>query len=693
MLSLAGIDLVDVLARPSSIALVGASAKPGSYSHRIFTYLRDYGYAGRVTLVNSSRSDVDGVPCFNSIGQIPADSVDLAVIAVPADQVAGVAAELADIGVKAAVAIASGVDRAGKASLRATAEASGMRILGPNCIGVVARKSHTYASFSAVIGQREPKEGRVALVTQSGAMGNALMLSIQRRGAGVSHWFTTGDEANVGALELIAGLLGQDDVSAVGVFFEGMGDLEWLPRIRCAIEATGKQVYVVKGAQTAAGRSAAAGHTGRVVGSGEASVSVMRDAGIRVLGSMAQLADVLVATDLIGSLPGPRIGVVSVSGGCGVLAADAIARSDALNVAALGMDSVLEGKLGGRVHEITNPLDVAGSPTEVFADWVTTVASRPSCDAVVAIQANIMHDEALLAQTLRRPADGTPIIVAPFSEEDPLSGEVIEALASNGIAVMPSAERAIAALAALPQGNTSRDASTDADPAAEEDPHNEAGVGGLEQALTLLPPTEFPWVPMKIVESTEDARRFALEHGFPVVLKAAGRALHHRSESGGVLVNVTEETIDDAFGRIDRLARTVGDAVLIQLQGTPGTEVMVSAMVDPELGPLVVLRPGGIITELLNGSTILWDGWSADQRRVTVEESVAGSLLTGYRGGEKYDLGPLMRLIENLLNSLRSGRLDFVELNPVLVNHDGVQLVDALIRSSHVSEITHPGAT
>ena len=670
---LQGAGLVELLSTPRSVVIIGASGTPGAYSHRAFTYLRDYGFEGDVTLVNPNRSDVEGHPCIPSVDEIPPGSVDVAMVAVRAEQAAAAVADAARIGVRAAVTIASGISAADKAKMREVARSSGMRIIGPNCIGSVATRGAAYISFSSVVGEGKPRGGRIALVTQSGAMGNALMVSLLRRGAGISHWITTGDEVDVGALELISGLLAQEDVGAVGVFFEGMGDLEWMPAVREAIASTGKPVYVVKGAQTAAGRSAAAGHTGRVVGSGEASVSVMREAGITVLSNMSQLGDALVAADMIGLLPGPRVGIVSVSGGAGVLAADALVRTDKLELAQLEGDAVLEEKLGGRVHKIANPLDVAGSPTEVFADWAATVATRPSTDAVLAIQANIMHDEQLLGTELAAREDrGTPLIVVPFSEEDPLSRDVVLKLAAAGIPVMASAERAIAALEVLSLAGADRDE-------APVDEHREEprDLIGLEEAVPLIGGS-LPWARYAIADTLDEARTAAAELGFPVVLKAAGRTLHHRSDSGAVAVGVTEDSLAEAWERVEAAASAAGDKVMVQQQAGGGAEVMVSAMRDAELGPIAIVRPGGVFTELIQGSAILWGGWDAQARRQALERSIVGTLLLGYRGGRHYDLAALAEVVEQLLEAVAERRITFAELNPVMVGEQGVSLVDAL---------------
>lgn len=251
-----------------------------------------------------------------------------------------------------------------------------MRVIGPNCIGVVDTRSSTYLIFSREIGRGAPRPGSIALVTQSGAVGSAVLIGLLRRGGGLAHWVTSGDEVDAGTLELVAGLLRDPGVRGIGVFFEGITDLAWLPAVREAIAAIGKPVYVLKGATTDAGRLAAAGHTGRVVGSAEAARAVMREAGMTLVPTAAHLTDALIALDVLRGLPGPRVGVLSISGAFGVMAGDAVRQSERLTMAPVADDPALQVLVGGREHEVANPLDVAGSKPAVRARAMPSVASR-----------------------------------------------------------------------------------------------------------------------------------------------------------------------------------------------------------------------------------------------------------------------------------------------------------------------------
>ena len=676
---LSGAGLIRVLSSPKSVVIVGASPDPESYASKPIAFLRRYGFAGRILAVNPKYGEVDGVRCVPTIADIEPDSVDVAMVTLPAEKVRQALLELAQVGVKAAITIAGGFDSDGgkeREQLRAAVRGLPMRVIGPNCIGVVNVQSSTYLCFSREIGRGKPRQGSIALVTQSGAIGNSLLISLLRRGAGISHWITSGDEVDVGALELISGLLRDDTVRGVGVFLEGMTDLHWLDDVAKGIRETGKAVYVLKGAQTDAGRSAASGHTGRVVGASEATLAVLRAAGMTLVPTMAHLADALIALDVLRGLSGPRIAVASISGGCGVMAADAIRNSAHLRLADVTADTALRRLIGGRVSSIHNPLDVAGSKTSVFADWIKGFAASPTTDVVLAIQSTMLNPDEILVREMVERSAGEPVVLVPFTDSEAIQGELAERLARHRITVMPTIERAISALDSLPIDCKG------AVPAVEA--HAASDLQGLEKALVLLP--DLPWAPSAVVTAEQDGRAKADVFGYPVVIKVAGRALHHRSEAGGVAVGVTSEEFSAAFARIAGVASAAGDVVLIQKQIPGAMEIMVSATSDAELGAVAVVRPGGIFTELMDGNAIIWSGWDAGQRREMLTASVVGRLLLGYRGGSVYDIEGLSTVIDQLLAAIKCEKLDFIELNPVIVGPNSIHLVDALVRPFKESE-------
>jgi acetate---CoA ligase (ADP-forming) len=676
---LVGAGLVDAISNPSSIAIVGASARPASYGGRVVGHLR-HGYAGEVTLINPNRSAIAGRPCLASPLEIEPGSVDVAMVATGSETVAEISRQLAGVGVKAVVAIAAGMSARQKQELQEVAATMNLRIIGPNCIGVVARRSATYLSFGRYFVDRPAPAGAIALVTQSGSLGNAMLSWLGARGAGISHWITTGDEVDVGALELVAGLLRQPDVRAAGLFLEAMGDAEWLPEVEAAISETGKPVFCVRGARSSAGRRAAAGHTGRVVGSSEASLAALRAAGVVVLPDMARLTDALVMFDVLGERPkGGRIGIVTISGGSGVLAADAAVASRGLRMAELSeADAELAALVGGRVHGIANPLDVAASEAPVFAEWANTLATRPSCDVVLGIEASMIHDVDALVAALVECKDRTrPLVLADFAEGDPLRDDAVLSLAAAGIPVMRDPERAVRAIDSLLDGDGATLAPELDDGAKREADAADGRLEGFEAAVELLP--RVPWVKHSVV-GLNDAAAHASEIGFPLVVKVAGRAIHHRAEADGVRVGVREEEFAAALASIHRVAESSRDAVMLQQQVLGGVEIMVSALQDAEVGPVAFVRPGGRFTELIQGQATICHGWNRSRRRDALAGSIIGTLLLGYRAGPRYDIEALAGLIDELLEELDREQFAFVEMNPVFVKTTGVSVVDALVQ-------------
>ncbi len=674
---LMGAKLIEQLANPASIAIVGASSDLTSTSGRPLAHLLNYGYPGRIVPINPKRDEVGGVQTVHRVNEIEPGSVDVAMVLLAAPLVAGAVGDLARAGVKATIAIASGVDPSGRAELERVAAESGMRIIGPNCLGSLTTASSTYLITSSIVGRRRPSVGRIALVTQSGAMGNLLLISLHARGVGLSHWLSTGDEVDVSALELVTGLLYQPDVSVVGVFMEGLGNLEWLPAMAEAVGKTGKQVIVLKAARTDAGRFAAAGHTGRVVGSAEIALAVMREAGMEIVDTLGGLADALIASEVLAPLPGRRVAIASVSGGTGVMAADSLRSSPNLELAAFEDDPVLKGRLGGRVTRLENPLDMPVWDTHEFAGWVNALASSPRVDAVVVAEAGFVSDETVLAEDLATYRGRTAAtMIVPLAESEPPPVDLVQKLSDSGVVVMPSVERAIAALNVIASRTPPTNAESRTERAHEDHDDN---VLGLEETVRILG-DGWPWVKYTVTTDLDEATSGARAFGFPVVIKAAGRTLQHRSDTGAVAVGVTAAAFAAEFSRIAKLAAASGDQVMIQEQITGSLEVMVSGIWDPETGPVALLRPGGIVTELISEQAIVWGGWSTEVRRRHIESSIVGTLLGGYRGGPVGDLAAIANLVDRILDALSERRISFLELNPVLVAADRVTLVDALAK-------------
>lgn len=673
---LEGGDLVEKLANPTSVAVVGASADPSRLSGRPLDYLTRLGYAGRLYAVNA-RADLPGIETVRTLRDLPHGSVDVALVAVPARGVVSALADAESIGARAAVVIGSGFeDRDGEArrELDAFARDSQLRIIGPNCVGTVGVAASSYLTFSSVLLQDVPHSGRVGLVTQSGALGNSLLQTLIRRHVGLNQWFSTGNEVDAGAIELATGLLHRDGVDAVGLFLEGVTDADWLGRLEVALRETGKPMFVLKAAQSASGRQAAAGHTGRIVGSSDASDAILAELGVRPVATVADLADALVVAGVYPDLARtvrPAVALISVSGAAGVIGADRVAQADRLALATLDPNEV---NLDERLH-VSNPLDVPFiNETEVFTDTVTAVASTSNVDVVVAVESSLAHDREQLVAKIAGSSPSVAMVLTSLSEDDQIPPNLTRQLSEAGIAYLPTVERAVLAIAAC-----SAPVTAPSGPEASEHHPAEEDLRGLEWAVDRLPDS-LPWAPWQILDADSDVSDAAGRLGIPLVVKAAGRTIVHRTELGAVRFVRDRADLEQSIRAVRDVCVEHADGVMLQGAAAPGFEVLVSVVRDPEFGSVAFVRPGGTLAELMSGQTVLWSGW-ADKRNLEVlRRSRVGELLASYRGGTAYDVEALAQVLNVCLAAVARD-LTFLEMNPVIVHEHGVTLVDAVARS------------
>jgi acyl-CoA synthetase (NDP forming) len=685
---LEGLELVRTLARPKSVAIVGASGDPDSISARPLAYMRSAGYEGRLVAVNPRVDRIGDVRCVASIDDLAPGEAEVALLAVGAGRVGESLAALARRGTKAAVSIASGFEGNGEGPARRedlsrVLAAGTIRLVGPNCVGVMSPSSGTHLNFSSLLQSGGVRAGRTALITQSGALGNGIVMSLLRRGAGLGLWVSTGDEIDVGALEVLAGALADDEIHVVGLFIEALTDMDWLDRCANAIAAAGKPVVVLKAARTEAGRRAAAGHTGRVVGAADISHAVLRRLGVVEVASVGELADALVGADILRRPAGRSIAVVSVSGGSGVIAADRV-RSVGMELASIERTEAAERIQASLPHtKLANPLDVPLlGQTETFGSAIVALADPGICDAVVAVESSLAHDRTDLANQLidaARAAVLAPVVLSHLSEDDLIDESIVHELARHGIAVAPSPERAVSMIERLapppPDLSAVRSSVEDLEPAL-----------GFEEARAELG-ADLPFAVTVEIESLEQAGEQARSLGYPVVLKAAGRTVTHRTELGLVRTGITEDGLADAYAHVAAGAAAHGDGVILQAQRPRGIEMLLSVVTDPEFGLVAILRAGGILTELLDQQVVLPAVWSARERAQELADSRLGQLLGGYRGTESHDASALLSLAETLLQRMPATALAAVEMNPVIVHRTGLSIVDAV--ASPASPVVH----
>ncbi|HEX6921037.1 MAG TPA: acetate--CoA ligase family protein [Actinomycetes bacterium] len=665
-----------------SIAVIGATERTGALGRLPVAYLQRYGYRGRILPINPSAESVLGLPAYPSLRLAPGP-VDLALVMVAAERVPDAIDDCAAAGVPVAVVMSSGFAEAGpegkalQDEVVRRARAGGVRVVGPNCIGSVGFGTGQVASFSPMFGAEDVpvRDGSIGFVTQSGALGYGAVSLALARGLGLGWVVNTGNESDVGAVEVLTELLARPDCTGVIGYVESLADGAALRRLA----ALGKPVALLKAGSTDAGARAAASHTGALAASDRVVDGVLRQLGIARARDVEDLLDLGDAFEQPRRPAGPRVAVVTTSGGSGILAADAIAEAG-LELAALSAETTaVLAEVVPAFGAVANPVDVTAtvmSDPALFDRCLDVVADDHAVDAVVACFCVLTGDDVdRIVDSLARAAGrtGKPILVARTGA-DFLAPKAGAALRAAGIPAYPTPARAVRALAAL------RRTSQSAGPARPEPPAGpdraaEVPVPGASEVevKALLAGAGLPVARGRLASGAEDAVTAVRELGGRAVLKAVVPGLLHKTEAGGVAVGVTPE---DAAAVFDRLA-ALGGSVLVEEQVDGGAEVLVGVAATP-LGQVVTLASGGVLTEVVDDAVFRLLPIGAQDARDMLGELRGAAVLRGVRGRPPLDTEALVRLLADL-SDLVAGWPDGYELdlNPVAVLPVGVRVLDA----------------
>jgi acyl-CoA synthetase (NDP forming)/GNAT superfamily N-acetyltransferase len=721
------------LLQPRSVAVIGASRRPGTVGRAVLHNLVAGGFAGTVYAVNPRARHMEGVPCIASVEDLP-EPVDLAVIAVPAAAVPQVAAACGRRGVRALTVITAGLGPAGT-DLLAACRRYGMRLVGPNCLGIIVPGAGLNASFAA----GQPAPGVAGVVVQSGGVGIALLEQLTRLGIGVSSFASVGDKYDVSSNDLLM-WWDQDEVTRLAILYvESFGSPRGFAR---TARRVGKHmpVLTVIGGRTAAGQSAAASHTAAAATPLVTQEALFGQAGVIAAHSLGELIE---AAALLASQPlpaGRRVAIVSNAGGAGVLAADACG-DNGLEVAKLG--AATRRRLRGLLPAgaaVAGPVDTtAAVTTDVFRACLEHIAADDNVDAVIAVAVPTAIADLRLAITgavLAKPLAAAlleqaeavrllPAEVRTRSGPLPQAGPAADAVAAAGrrepappgpgpqpaapaVAGIPAyayPESATRALGHAARYRAWRDRQAAAVPelsglratAARELVAGflatHPGGSWLPASLTaeLLACYQIPVAAAVGVTGEQQAVQAAADLGGRVVLKAEADGLVHKSDAGAVKLDLrTPQEVAEAYRD---LAARFGPAlrrVLVQPMLAGGVEVLVGVVQEPVFGPLVVFGLGGVTTDVLGDFAARLTPVGTSDADDMIRELRAAPLLFGHRGSRPADTGALADIL------LRVSRLadDLPEvaeldLNPVIASPDGACAVDARVRVA-AAEHTDP---
>ena len=683
--------MLDTFFRPKSVAVIGASRDPEKLGYTVLANLKEGGYPGRLYPVNPKAGDILGLPAYPSVLDIP-DPVDLAVVVIPYRFVPAVLEQCGQKGVPAVVVISAGFREAGREGLERERELIeiarkyDLRLIGPNCLGVIDTATPLNATFAAGM----PPAGPIAFMSQSGALGTAVLDIAMAGRIGFSKFASLGNKADVSETDLLEAW-GDDPASRVIlIYVEGLPDGQKFMQVARQVTRH-KPVVAIKSGVTKSGSRAVSSHTGSLAGSETAYKAAFQQAGVIRAPSMEALFDYALAFAYQPLLPGDRIGIVTNAGGPGILATDALEHAN-LEIPRLTHETVkaLEDYLPGAASA-ANPVDVLGDAlADRYEHAARLVLADPNVDGlIVIVTPQAMTEIEKTAHAVGRMSQETdkPILGCFMGEARIEAG--VKILRQYGVPNYPFPERAAAALAAMNAYRREQErpifevqkCNVCMPPVRElfDRVRAEGRVSiGEAEAREVLKAYGFPIPRSRLAKTPEEAIEIAEEIGYPVVLKIASPDILHKTDVGGVKLNVgTPDDVRDAYDLIVyRAGRYVPGAqiwgCLVQQMVSGGREVLVGMSRDPQFGPLVAFGLGGIYVEALKDVAFRIAPFGRQEAEEMMREIRSYPLLEGVRGEPPADheamVDALLRVSQLVTDFPEIVELD---INPLMVFDEG----------------------
>jgi acetate---CoA ligase (ADP-forming) len=687
------------LFEPRGVAIVGASADLTRIGGQPVRALNRFGFRGGVYPVNPKYPEIDGLRCYASVADIE-QPCDLALIAVPAEASIEAVRACGAAGIKFCIVLSAGFGETGAAGaaledrLRKAAAETGIRLIGPNCQGLLNLTTRLYAGFGSPFMEPDLLAGSVSLVTQSGGFGFGVLMSCTARGIGFRIGLSTGNEADITTPEVIEALIDDPGTRIICAYLESVADGRRLQAAaRRAVEA-GKPLLVWKTGNSAEGARAAASHTGSMTGRYDIYRAAFRQSGIIEIFDLDDLADACRAF-LGGLLPaGPRVASVGISGGAGILFADRVS-ARRLTLAKLGEETNKQLRAAiPSFGSISNPVDVTASvfnDDKLLINVISSILGDANVDQIAVLMASMPGDAALrTARAIRSAIDRhrKPVMLAWSARRN--RAEAAFALFEEGhVPIYESPVRAAEAAAWLAEFSASRSAAAPLAPPKVARVHLPARAGTLDEAQSkaLLKEIGVP-VAREIVLPRDNGKLAALDLSFPVAVKVLSRDIAHKSEVGGVRLGVTSAAgVAEAIAAIrasvknHRPDATI-DGFIVAEMITDGLETIVGVVRDASFGPVVAFGLGGAMTEVLKDLSYRVAPFGTDQARAMIGELRAAPLFGEFRGRPALDIDALADAIARVsVLAVQEDQIAELDINPLFVRPrgKGVAAADALI--------------
>ncbi|MBY8977972.1 acetate--CoA ligase family protein [Rhodobacteraceae bacterium NNCM2] len=685
------------LLNPKSIAVIGASSDFRKVSGRPLKHLLEKGYAGRILPVNPKYDEIAGIPCHASIKDLP-EIADCAIIALPARHVNDCVRDLGAFGIKAAVVFSSGFGEMGdaghemEAQLAETARTSGVRLLGPNCLGFINAFENVYATFSQYA-DGETNSGPIAFVTQSGAFGTAIAALVRQRNLGLGYFINTGNQADLDFAELMMAVIEDPRIKVAAGYLEGISDGEALVRLAKRCRELGKPLVLTKVGRMESGARAAASHTGAMAVADTVFDAVIRQYGVLRARNEEQMLDFLEAFCQPRRATGNGLGIATQSGGAGVMMAD---RAEEVGMLVPSLGPATRSRLGEVMPTFGaagNPVDVTGefvARPELLTESVVAMLDDPKIDiAIVWLQLMNAHVDSLLEIFAEIKERTTKPFFVCWVAAPP---RALAELRASGIAVFTAGERAVEAAAALSTFGLFEARSTGAGlEAVNREPETPPADGLLPSVLASgwLRDAGIPMAPVVLANSAGEAIEAKRQFNGPVALKIESPDIAHKTEIGGVILNAESDTeVSDGFHTlIDRAKAGAPDArvsgVLVQEMSGGHVELVVGVQRDPVFGMIVMVGLGGIMVEVLKDVTFRKAPFGVEEAEEMLSELRMSVVLDGIRGRPPVSRKAIARMLANLSqwSAANKAWLAELDLNPVLASADSISVVDCVMIS------------
>jgi acetyltransferase len=691
---------LDAIFRPRSVAVIGASRKKQTIGREILRNIVDFEFTGPVYPVNRSAPVVHSMRSYADLNEVP-EPIDLAVIVVPRDHVLKVVDQCGRKGVRGLVVVSAGfkeVNREGaqlEARLSSKLRRYGMRMVGPNCMGVI--NTEPGVSLNATFASAVPARGNVGFISQSGALGEAILADAVESGIGVAMFVSMGNKADISGNDLLEYWEDNDDVQVILMYLESFGRPRRFTQLARRVTRK-KPVITVKAGRTPAGARAAFSHTGSVVGLDVATEALLEQCGVLRVSSLEEM---FVQAGALANQPlprGDRIAIVTNAGGPGILCTDAcigrgLRMADFRPATRRALARVLPAEAS-----TANPVDmIASADAGRYRAVLERVKKDSGVDGIISIFVSpIMIDAYEVARAMADAADGSKPVLSVFMGKQ-RSREGSEELARRRVPIYRFPEEAASGMAALcryralrdaPQGRSvtfrvrkqrARAALTSA---------RRAGRSTLTQSevQSLLEAYGFPMAPSRMASSAAEAIAAAQELGYPVVLKAVSEKISHKTDVGGVKVDLRNaDEVGQAHRELISLLKRSDPKLLVQVQKmvAGGREVILGMSHDSQFGPLIMFGLGGVFVEVMRDISVRIHPLTDVAVRTMIERLKGYPLLSGARGEPAVALSLIEECLLRLSQLVSDFRDDLQELdlNPFIVTEraDRSFIVDARV--------------